>query len=62
MLDDAIAEWIPAPPWDHEWDDRRDAEFYRRLPLVLDSVMRARTLEAVTASIERGGDYLWPDG
>ncbi len=31
------------------------------MPLVLDSVLRARTLESVVASIEHGGHYLWPD-
>lgn len=54
-------EWLPAPAWDHEWSEERDAQFYRRLPLVLDSVLRARTVEAVTASILHGGAYLWPE-
>ena len=51
---------IPAPPSEYDWDQARDALFYRRLPLALDSVLRARTLAAVTSSILHGGEYLWP--
>jgi diguanylate cyclase (GGDEF)-like protein len=56
-----IQEWFPAPPGDHEFDEARDAVFYRRFPLALDSIVRARTVEAVSASIEHGAAYLWPE-
>ena len=60
-MNGSTTEWLPAPPWDQERDEQCDAGFYRRLPLVIDSVMRAQTLEAVTASILHGCEYLWPD-
>lgn len=53
--------WLPAPPSDHDFDESRDAGFYRRLPLALDSIVRARTVEASSASILHGAAYLWPD-
>jgi diguanylate cyclase (GGDEF)-like protein len=54
-------EWLAAPPWDQEWDEERDRFFYRRLPLVIESIVRARTVAAVTGSILHGGVHLWPD-
>jgi diguanylate cyclase (GGDEF)-like protein len=53
--------WLPAPPTDHDFDELRDTVFYRRLPLALDSIVRARTVEAVSASILHGAAFLWPD-
>jgi diguanylate cyclase (GGDEF)-like protein len=53
--------WLPAPPTDQDFDDFRDTVFYRRLPLALDSIVRARTVQAVAASIVHGASFLWPD-
>jgi diguanylate cyclase (GGDEF)-like protein len=61
MADGSPTEWLEAPAWDQQWNETSNAQFYRRLPLVLDSILRARTLAAVTASIIHGGEYLWPD-
>jgi diguanylate cyclase (GGDEF)-like protein len=54
-------DWLPAPPADLDFDELRDIMFYRRFPLALDSIVRARTVEAVTASILHGAAYLWPE-
>jgi hypothetical protein len=60
MFDGSPSEWLPAPPGDGVHSQRLEAEFARRLPLALDSVLRARTPDAAAASIVHGAEYLWP--
>ena len=60
MIDGSSSEWLPAPPDDGAHSRRLEAEFARRLPLALDSVLRARTPEAAARSIVHGAEYLWP--
>ena len=60
MSEASPIEWLPAPPDDHEYDDDAEQAFYRRLPLVVDSVLRAWRLDAIVTSIVRGAEYLCP--
>ncbi len=60
MSEASPIEWLPAPPDDHEYDDGADQAFYRRLPLVVDSVLRARRLDAIVTSIVQGAEYVCP--
>jgi diguanylate cyclase (GGDEF)-like protein len=61
MVDGSATEWLPEPPGDERFLNNIEVSFFWRLPLALDSVLRARTLDALQRSMRHDADYLWRD-